>query len=169
MKKLFALLTALVIAAAPVTAFALTSGDTREIPVLAKYSGGTTTPDVYSVNISWGNMKFTYSEGSSRRWDPDTHQYSTGSAKSSWKADGSTVTVTNHSNVDVTVEFSYAPVAQYQAVTGTLSTTSKTLNAGQVGEFDKADSVTSTLTLSGTLPSSVTDFAQVGTITVSIT
>lgn len=168
MKKLFALLTALVIAAAPVTAFALGSNETQDIQVMAKYSGGTTTPDVYSVNISWGNMKFTYSEGSSRSWDPDTHQYSTSSTKS-WRADGNTVTVTNHSNVDVTVRFSYAPVEKYKAVTGQLSTTSETLDAGVENQPASADSVTSTLTLSGALPSSVTEFAHVGTITVSIT
>lgn len=168
MKRLAALLAAMAIMAAPATALALGSGDTQNIEVKAKYSGGTTTPAVYSVNIVWEKMEFTYSEGSSRSWDPDTHQYSTGSTKSSWKADGNTVTVTNHSNVDVTVGFSYAPVEKYKAVTGKLSTMSKTLNAGVENKPDEADSVTSTLSLSGALDSGVTSFTKVGTITVSI-
>lgn len=156
------------IMAAPATALALGPGDTQNIEVKAKYSGGTTTPAVYSVNIVWGAMQFIYSEGSSRSWDPDTHQYSTGSTKSSWKADGNTVTVTNHSNQSVTVGFAYAKAAGYEDIGGTFSAASRVLAAGVENKPDEADSVTSTLSLSGVLDSGVTSFTKVGTITVSI-
>ncbi|MCD7957003.1 MAG: hypothetical protein LUG93_14900, partial [Lachnospiraceae bacterium] len=31
---------------------------------------------VYSVDITWGSLEFTYTEAGARTWDPSTHTYS---------------------------------------------------------------------------------------------
>ena len=168
MKRLFVILMALVFMTVPVTAFAAVGkGDTQSIDVRAKYSDGTATPDVYSVDISWGKMEFTYSASGSHVWDPAKHLY-TDNTSAVWTENGNTVTVTNHSNVSVTADFVYVQASGYEDISGTLDVTSRTLNAGVVNKPNEADGVTTKLTLSGTLPGNVTDFTKVGAITVSI-
>lgn len=171
MKKLFAMLLALLILAVPVTAFAeedtIGKNENKSIDVQAKYTNGTETPDVYSVNIEWGAMQFTYSASGTHKWDPATHKY-TDDITASWTADGNEVTVVNHSNKAVNVDFTYASVEDYSSVTGEFSVASDTLDAGTVDNVDGADSVSTRLTLSGTLASTVTEFTKVGSITVSL-
>ena len=135
--------------------------DSKSIDVKAKYAGGITTPEVYSVDVTWGKMEFTYSASGTHDWDPDN-------TSASWTADGNDVTVVNHSNKDVTVNFAYTAAEGYSGVTGEFSVASDTLDAGAVGNVDGADSVSTRLTLSGTLASTVTEFTKVGSITVSL-
>lgn len=169
MKKFITTVLALALALSmSVSAFAAetnTGGDTT-INVKARYAGSSTTVDVVSVDIEWGAMQFTYSESGSRTWNPANHSYTT-SAEAGWSASGNTVTVTNHSNVDVTVGFGYEADTVTTA-TGSFDITSKTLTAGVEGKYAEADSVTAALTLTGTVPSTQTEFAKVGTVTVSI-
>ena len=40
------------------------------IPVTGIYSDGTKYDVVYSVDISWGNMEFTYSNTPKKTWNP---------------------------------------------------------------------------------------------------
>lgn len=139
----------------------------KSIDVKAKYAGGTTTPEVYSVDVTWGKMEFTYSASGTRDWNPATHKYDDNTT-ASWTADGNDVTVVNHSNMDVKVNFAYAAAEGYNDVTGRFSVAADTLDAGVVGNVDGADSVNTKLTLSGTLASSVAEFTKVGSITVSL-
>ena len=135
MKKLFVMLLTLTILAVPVTAYGgedtIGKNENRSIDVQAKYANGTDTPDVYSVNVAWGAMQFTYSAAGTRVWDPSKHQY-TDNITTNWTADGDTVTVTNHSNKDVNVSFAYAKASGFEDVNGAFSVESKTLNAGTV-------------------------------------
>ena len=138
----------------------------RTQDVKAKYSGGAAEPEVYSVDVTWGKMEFTYSVG--RTWNPDTHLYDDKST-AGWTEDGNDITVVNHSNKSVNVAFSYEAAQGYSGIIGTFSTASDTLFAGSLGDPDGADKVTTNLTLSGALASSVTEFTKVGTITVALT
>lgn len=172
MKKLLVMILVLLILAAPVTVFAAENTITNEngshnIDVQAKYTNGTTTPDVYSVNVTWGAMQFTYSASGTREWNPSTHQY-TDNTTAGWSASGNTVTVTNHSNKDVNVTFTYAKASGFDGVNGAFSVDSDTLAAGAEGNVAGADSVITELTLSGTLASTVTEFTKIGSITVSL-
>lgn len=174
MKKLkkfaVAVLALMLMATQVVPASAETVSDktgSKSIDVKAKYAGGITTPEVYSVDVTWGKMEFTYSASGTRDWDPATHKY-TDNTSASWTADGNDVTVVNHSNKDVTVNFAYAAAEGYDGVIGEFSVASDTLDAGAVGNVDGADSVSTRLTLSGTLASTVTEFTKVGSITVSL-
>lgn len=169
MKKL----TSLVLAAAMVLALGaitfaetITTGD-QNIDVEAKYQDRTTTATVYSVDITWGAMQFTYAENGTMTWNPSDHTYS-GSTTAGWTATGNTVTVVNHSNADITASFAFEALETYSEVTGTFDIESEALAAGVVNGYDAADEVTVRLTLGGTLPETVTNYTKIGKITVTI-
>lgn len=159
----------LLLVAAPMTAFADTLGENgnRDINVEAKYVDGIRTPDVYSIDVTWGAMQFTYTNSGVREWDPSNHQYAD-TLTPGWTANGNSVTVTNHSNVAVDVTFSYKKATGFDGISGEFSVTSKNLKAGEVGNVAGADSVTTELALSGALASTVTDFTKIGSVTVSL-
>ena len=141
--------------------------DSKSIDVKARYVDGITEPEVYSVDITWGSMEFTYSAAGTHEWNPGTHKY-TDNTSASWTADGNDVTVVNHSNKDVKVDFAYAVAEGYGGVTGEFSVTTDTLDAGVEDNADGADSVVTRLTLSGVLASNVLEFTKVGSVTVSL-
>ena len=79
-----------------------------------------------------------------------------------------TVTVTNHSNRAVKVTFEYESVHGFDGIKGTFSVASDTLSAGVEGNVSGADSVSTTLKLSGSLASDIAKFTKVGSVTVSL-
>lgn len=171
MKRMFIAALALLIAATPVTAFAasgtLKDDESHTIDVRAKYADSSATPDVYSIDVVWGAMQFTYTKQGTKVWDPSTHEY-TDSVTSGWVASGNTVKVTNHSNKSVGVSFSYEKATGFDGIDGTFSVASDTLDAGVEGDVDGADSVSTELTLTGALADNVTEFTKIGTVTVSV-
>lgn len=169
MKKILSLILAVaLVMAVGATAYAATiSTGNQSIDVEAKYQDSITTATVYSVDVTWGAMQFTYSESGAMTWNPADHTY-TDNTTAAWTASGNTVTVTNHSNAAVTASFEFAALEDYDTVTGSFDIASETLEAGVVDGYDSADNVTSTLSLAGTLAETVTDYTRVGTITVEI-
>lgn len=71
------------------------------------------TGAVYKLDIEWGPMRFTYSTG--REWDPEEHRY-TDVRIYDWIPDtcytggNNAVTISNHSNADVVVDFIATPL-----------------------------------------------------------
>ena len=120
----------------------------KEIDVKAKYSIVSTTPASYSIDLRWTDMTFTYTREDTHIWDPLTHTYKTGS-KSGWDRTRGSITVTNHSNVDVQVRMEYLPEPD-TGIRGILKNASAKLKAGALGDYEGADSMTATLTVSGT-------------------
>lgn len=125
--------------------------------------------EVISFDISWGVMSFTYTPS----WDPSTHTDMGGT----WTATGNTVTVTNHSNVDVNVTFTFASVNSLATIVGSTFTYDKSgfnpnsvvkLTAGVVGQVYSADNVTATLTLAGSLPETHEAGSKIGTVSVIV-
>ncbi len=173
MKKLAAMAAAAVLVLAMgANAFAAAGSaelekENQSIDVQAKYESGVTTPEVYSVDVAWGAMEFTYSASGTKDWNADDHSY-TENVTASWSASGNTVTVTNHSNAEVDVAFAYNALADYDAIEGAFDVAEDTLAAGVVGGYATADAVTATLTLTGELDSAVVEFTKVGAITVTI-
>ena len=86
-------------------------GSQEPIDVTAKYNDSATDPIVYSVDLKWDDMTFTYNEFGTRTWDPDTHTY-TDTTSAGWDKTYAAVTATNHSNVQVTV---YGQIRLYPA------------------------------------------------------
>ena len=144
-------------------------GSQDPIDVTAKYNDGATEPTVYSVDLTWEDMTFTYNESGTRTWDPDTHTY-TDTTSAGWDKISATVTATNHSNVQVTVKFDYTP----QGATGVKASMSKDsfkLAAGVENKPNEAATDSSNLTIdSRTKPNATVSAAGtvIGTITVTI-
>lgn len=142
-------------------------GSQDPIDVTAKYNDSTADPIVYSVDLTWEDMTFTYNESGTRTWDPDTHTY-TDTTSAGWDKIAAAVTATNHSNTEVTVSFTYTP----QGATGVNASMSKDsfkLAAGVENKPNEAATDSSILTITGTPNNSVTaEGVTIGTITVTI-
>lgn len=174
MKRLFTILIALVLVLSmSVSAFAAEGSvngqgiGEQTIDVTANYQTGGTEP-VYSVDITWESMTFTYTDSGVKVWNPSTHTYSVNTS-GGWDKTTANITVTNHSNVDVAVAVTYASVQQDTGISGRITGGSKTLAAGQENKPNEADSMTATLTISGKPNSTVTETGvNIGTITIKI-
>lgn len=126
---------------------------------------------VYSVDVSWGSMEFTYEDEIEGTWNPATHNYD-GAEPAGWNCTNGAneVTVTNHSNADVKVSFGYTPNAAYNVNGSFDKTGTTTLTRGVANDYDNADSVTASLTLDDSTPldPSVTAESVIGTVIVSL-
>lgn len=139
-----------------------------QIGVQAKYNNSDSGIG-YKVDVEWGDMQFTYTPSSSRKWDSDAHKYTDGAGTWTPQTDKTgKITVTNHSNTGIKVNFTYLD-AGYD-LTGTLTPANITLPTAEGKTKDDSNlSGTTTFSLSGdSLPSYVTDFTKVGTINVAI-
>ena len=101
--SLLAAMSSTALAESPIKAI----GGSDDKEVKGTYQSGA-ADTVYSVEVSWGSMEFTYSEGTQGTWNPGDHSYS-GAAGASWscEADANKVTVVNHSNAPVAMELSF--------------------------------------------------------------
>lgn len=139
----------------------------KEIAVTAQYASTSSTPTVYSVDISWSSMNFTYTQHNTNKWNAGNHSYSLES-KGSWDHSTANITVTNHSNVAVRVKMAYSALGN-TGVKAVLTNATGELAAGKEGDYNGADSVTATLTVSGTPTTAVsTEAVKVGTVKVTI-
>jgi hypothetical protein len=174
MKKHFSILLSLLLLLGAVScgsrAFAadIQPGGTAQADVNVVYKDGTASPDVYSADITWGQMEFTYTKSGTYNWLPESHTYRD-TTVAGWTAVGNDVTVTNHSNRTLTVEFTFAkePLVTDE-ITGTFDVATKTLNAGVLGDYAGADKLTSHLTLNGALSADKTAFTKIGVLTVTL-
>lgn len=76
------------------------------VGVNGKYQAADPATDVISVDISWADMEFTYIEGDAGTWNPLTHEYEN-KGTGAWNDHKATITVKNHSNVEVDAAFSF--------------------------------------------------------------
>lgn len=177
MKKKTALVLtlAMVFSLAPLSAYADTIdrvGGTASHDVKATYradSSGGAGGTVYNVDITWGDMAFTYTAAAGI-WDPTNHTY-TGAEGGAWAVDkegGNTITVTNHSNADVTAVFNYAAASGFEGISGTFDNASLALESAVGTAVAEAPKGTASLTLSGALDSATADNTKIGTITVTL-
>ena len=174
MKKTVAIILAFVlISAMSVTAFAASpvtaQGKSDSAEVKGTYIAGGAASTVYSVDITWGSMEFTYTDASEGTWNPETHQYDDiVAAKWSCGADANKVVVTNHSNASVTVRFSYASESEYSGITGTFSDSELILDSAVNTELSNAPSGSSVLSLDGVLSGETPEKTKIGTVTVTL-
>ena len=177
MKKKTALVLtlAMVFSLAPLSAYADTIdrvGGTATHDVTATYvdgSSGGTGGTVYSVDITWGDMAFTYT-AEAGIWDPANHTY-TGAEGGVWTVDskdGNKIKVTNHSNAEITASIDYTPAPGYDSISGSFDKTSLVLATPVDTEVSNAPNDSAELTLSGALASTATTSTKIGTITVTL-
>lgn len=152
------------------TAFAATIDESRkqDIDVQARYKDSVDSPTVFNVDVSWGEMAFTYTVSGSKTWDPEKHDYTT-STSDEWTATGNEITVTNHSNTAIKTDFTYTPANGHNTVTGSFAPQSVTLPTAEGKNLTDATLTSkSALTLGGTLADTTTNLTKVGTATVAI-
>lgn len=171
MKKLIALVLALTLVLSA-TAFAatLTNTGSEFAEVKATYTAGQTATPVYKVDITWEGLTFTYEGEVEGSWNPENHEFDNYKA-AGWKAgEHGTITVTNHSNVSITVTPAYTAEADYSDTDMTFAPATLTLETAAKGftETGEAQEGSITVTPSGTLPSEFSDEIKIGTITVTI-
>ena len=174
MKKIVAIiLTLALLSMASVTAFAanpiITNGGNDSAEVKGTYVAGGTATTVYSIDISWGSMEFTYTDASGGTWNPATHQYD-GAEAAAWScaADANKIEVKNQSNTAVTVRFSYASESEYSEITGTFSDAKLNLDSAVETEPLDAPSGSTTLSLNGALSTAASEKTKIGTVTVTL-
>ncbi len=112
-------------------------------------------PAVISVDITWGDLAFTYTDGT---WNPDTLTYE----GQGWTADtegGNAITVKNSGSEAVSVSVSYTPADGYTGISGSFGETSATLAGEEEKKF--------WLLLSGK-PENEISSVPIGTVTVMI-
>ena len=145
------------------------SNTTTTINVAGKYAESS---DIVSVDISWGAMEFTYNKGN---WDPQKHEYTNGTEKNAWTANGNTITVTNHSNVGVTASFGFAK-ADGTNISGTFQNVqNQTVSSIDLATADNGVNGQAGTPVTGSANFYITsgsiekDMSSLGTITVTIT
>lgn len=143
------------------------SGNSDSHEVKGQYHTDGAASTVYSVDVAWDSMEFTYTVASEGTWNPATHQVD-GASEGRWSGDGD-VKVTNHSNAKVNVAVTYAAEGSYSDITGSFSNGSFQLATAEGTEVGSAPNQTATLTLSGELDKSVDTSTKLGTATVTIT
>ena len=158
-----------------ITAFAAESmtgtNDTSSTDVHGTYIAGTSGGTVFSVDISWSDMNFTYYGASSPVWDPVTHTYSGEEREAGWAESNAYIELTNHSNAHIYVDLIYKAKDGYKDAKVLFQ-----YNGAYVGRADNGlgkdgaglpQTVRIGITPSGVLPEGTKD-ALIGSITVSL-
>lgn len=149
----------------------LAEGD-REGDVNATYVP-TETKKVYSVDISWSGLDFTYNGPSKGTWDPSTHVYEN-PVPGSWAEGNGTITITNHSNSVITAKFDYTPELNAKDVSmtfGGLDNNSKiTVDSADNGDGQSGTAKEKIVTVkpNGQLSDSFKNKEKIGTIKITL-
>ena len=172
MKKTISIVMALALVATLSTAaFAAVADDAdikKDIGVNAKYVEDIKTSKTISADVVWGEMEFTYSVNGTKTWNAKTHEYDI-DTKCEWSAKGNDISVTNHSNAAIDVDFTYQPLDEYSVVKGTFTNDEFTIPTAEGKAVnDESLTVSTALTLSGELSSDVTALTKVGHVAVNI-
>ncbi len=130
-------------------------------------SGGTVTT-IYSVDVVWGSMEFTYTDSFTGTWNPETHTFDN-AKEAAWSCseNSNKITVINHSNIPIEADLSYTSKEGYTGIAGTFTNDSIRLSTAEGTSTTAAPTGSSLLTLSGELSSSA-NLAEIGTVTVTI-
>ena len=156
----------------PATSFTIQSeqsGDgtgSYSAEVKGTYHPGGSGAVVYSVDIAWTDMNFTYTGAGEGTWNPETHQYS-GSSEGAWTASDESITVTNHSNAAVKATAKFEADSGYESTSMEFGNNGATVATAEGTQVSAAPSATITVTPGGTLAESANG-GKIGTITVSI-
>ena len=137
--------------------------------IKATYQAGKEITDtVYSVDVKWGSLEYTYSSGVTKSWDPTTLKYKETSGTSSWTCQegADQITVTNNSNADITASLTYGKTDSN--ITGTFTNSKIGLKSAEGTKVGESPSETTTLSLKGALSDTTAEKKEIGNVTVTI-
>lgn len=147
-------------------------GDT-ELPTYKKIVKGkvvdsTDNKKVYSVDVTWGAMNFTYTRIITPVWNEQTKDYAQ-QTNAKWSAAGNYIQFTNHSNSEVTASMLYQKASGYSSLNGTFSKRRLVLPSA-LGKSMNATELTGRcdFTLSGQLDGDSSTSREIGKIKVVI-
>ena len=170
MKRIVLLILVLVMTLSlSVTAFAAEGDQTNveageySAEVTGTYVAGTTGGTVFSVDIAWDDLSFTYHAEQEPVWNVNDHTYSD-AVDAYWEGEG-TITVTNHSNVKITATPKFNAADGYESAEMAFNT--YTLRVASAADHKVAQTGMITVTPSGYLPE-MEKTETIGTITVTI-
>lgn len=150
------------------------AAQSQNFDVKANYQEAEEPETVYSVDIVWGSMLFTYYEEERGDWNPDLHKYENDTSAYWTCAQGANaITVTNHSNTDISATFTYSAAQNYSGITGDFTKDGNQISGAQSIRTaegttpDAAPSLTVLLSLNGSLNETV-ETVTCGTVTVSV-
>jgi len=146
----------------------VTNGGTDTSEVKGTYSSKATVT-IYSVDIAWEGLSFTYNGAFEGTWNPQTHEYENATA-AGWAAGNGKITVKNHSNTGITATPSYTAKEGFESAGVNFSTSElnvATADNGTDGAAGTAVEGSITVTPTGSLPEGTKD-ATIGTITITI-
>lgn len=170
-KKISFMLALMMVMCFSMTAFAADRENaeiTKSTNVTGTYNA-TASSVVYSVDISWSDMKFTYNGAYKGKWNPEKHIYES-SVEAGWDKNKGTITVTNNSNTDITATPVYNAAEGYDSAKMVFDNESLNVTTADNGiDGNAGHAVTGTIAVSpeGSLPEGTVD-AVIGTITISI-
>ena len=152
-----------------------TSNNVKDVNVT--YVPGVPSANIYSVDITWGSMEFTYTAASEGTGNPSTHKFDNKVA-SSWSCEenANKITVTNHSNTAITAALSFSPVDSFSKLTSSFKDTSDNaltdsslrIESAVGSNTNNAPSASAYLELSGDIDEPLTEKTKCGTVTVTI-
>ena len=180
MKKILATVLALaMIACMSIPAFATSAtldalNEAQTIDIGANYvktDATTDTTPVYSVNIVWDAISFTFTEAADvKTWNPENLQYevSTNNTNGVWSGNDATIEITNKSNAGVVVTPSWekATGGADVVISGAV-TLGTAVGAGAEGANAATEgTITVSKPISGTIAQGIT---KLGTLTLTLT
>ena len=141
-----------------------TNGGSSFATVTGTYVDGLASGDVFSVDVEWDNLSFNYMAADT--WDPETHTNTGGG----WEENVTgSVTVTNHSNIAVTVTVTKEDIGTEKGLgVNFVGASTDNLDAGTPENVGAADYCVVEFAPKGTLVEGDTD-VTLATITVTIT
>lgn len=124
---------------------------------------------VMSVEINWDNTRFNYYFGDI--WDAENHCYiGTDGKEVGWNKTETSVSVTNHSNMELDVEvvFEKSDAAAFKSVTAEFDKEYARLESAVGKSVEEAPTETFTLTIDGVPDAECLEYTSLGTITVFV-
>ena len=143
---------------------------TKDVTVNIKTSSEGGTTHVYAVAVDTTELTFTWSNSATTIWNPETLKYETSTDEGSWTQSSFDITVTNYSDVGITVTPSTTtPDSADAGVTVAVSEAVNIDSAYDGTTTGTAKTGKITVTVSGEPESVYADPAQLATFTLNVT
>lgn len=137
--------------------------------IKATYVQGSASDTIYSVDVVWGNMKFTYTAPGEGTWNPGTHSYDGAGKEGAWGCEegANVIKMINHSNAAVSASLTYYKGDAYQEISGAFEKNTLSAPTAVGTEYESAPSDSTTLGLNGALKESA-EQVTVGTVILTL-